>query len=175
MVSKLRPPNVDVKSLTTVATPHRGSVFADYLMDEIGPKNLPKIYRLLESMGLETKAFSQLTSSYVQNEFNPQVPDVEGIRYFSYGSSYNPTIFSSFRFSHDVMKRLEDSENDGLVSVKSSKWGEYKGTLEGVSHLDVINWTNWNVRFWSLLGRSKKFNAIAFYLDIADMLAKEGL
>jgi triacylglycerol lipase len=45
-----------------------------------------------------------------------------------------------------------------------------------VSHLDLINWTNrlrwW---FWRLEGRERKFNAIAFYLDIADMLAKEGL
>jgi len=61
-------------------------------------------------------------------------------------------------------------------SVPSSKWGEYKGTLVGVSHLDLINWTN-RVKwlFWSLTGTKRKFNGVAFYLDIADMLAKEGL
>jgi triacylglycerol lipase len=48
--------------------------------------------------------------------------------------------------------------------------------LLGVSHLDLINWTNrlkWWI--WSLTGKKKNFNAIAFYLDICDMLAKEGL
>jgi triacylglycerol lipase len=42
-------------------------------------------------------------------------------------------------------------------SVPSSKWGEYKGTLVGVSHLDLINWTNrikWF--FWELSGSKRK-------------------
>lgn len=68
-----------------------------------------------------------------------------------------------------------EGPNDGLVSVASSQWGTYKGTLVGVSHLDLINWTNrlrWLV--WELVGNKRTFNAIAFYLDIADMLAKEG-
>jgi hypothetical protein len=36
MISNLRPPNVKVLSLTTIATPHRGSAFADYLFDTLG-------------------------------------------------------------------------------------------------------------------------------------------
>ncbi|KAJ3519516.1 hypothetical protein NM208_g14097 [Fusarium decemcellulare] len=35
-----------------------------------------------------------------------------------------------------------EGPNDGLVSVESSHWGTYKGTLLGVSHLDLINWSN---------------------------------
>lgn len=71
------------------------------------------------------------------------------------------------------------------MSVASSKWGDYKGTLVNVSHLDLINWTNrlrWLV--WEMTGNKRKqvvfhndcrssrkltlasFNAIAFYLDI---------
>ncbi|KAK4990587.1 lipase 2 [Elasticomyces elasticus] len=86
-----------------------------------------------------------------------------------------PAFWSMFRQSHRIVKRIE-GPNDGLVSVTSSKWGTYKGTLKDVSHLDLINWTNrlrWFV--WELTGNKRKFNAVAFYLDIADMLAKEGL
>lgn len=36
MISQLKPPNVDVVSLTTIATPHRGSAFADYVFDALG-------------------------------------------------------------------------------------------------------------------------------------------
>jgi hypothetical protein len=36
MLSQLKPSNVDVLSLTTIATPHRGSAFADYMFDTIG-------------------------------------------------------------------------------------------------------------------------------------------
>jgi triacylglycerol lipase len=57
--------------------------------------------------------------------------------------------------------------------VASSLWGGeagYKGTLVGVSHLDLINWTNrlkWLAA--EVTGNPRKFNAIAFYLDIAGM------
>lgn len=176
MISQLKPPNVDVLSLTTVASPHRGSAFADYMFDSIGPRQIKRIYKALEFIGFETGAFSQLTRQYMQEQFNPKTPDADGVRYFSYGASLEPTFWSIFRPSHRIIKRIEGAPNDGLVSVTSSQWGIYKGTLVGVSHLDLINWTNrikWF--FWELTGSKRNFNAIAFYLDIADMLAKEGL
>lgn len=100
-----------------------------------------------------------------------------------------PSIWSAFRLSHRVLAEIE-GPNDGLVSVSSSRWGGdagYKGTLMGVSHLDLINWTNrlkWlagkvtgNKRklvdcrsyFWNQANVLCRFNAIAFYLDIAGM------
>jgi triacylglycerol lipase len=57
---------------------------------------------------------------------------------------FEPEIWSVFRQSHRFIE-AEEGPNDGLVSVESSKWGgeaSYKGTLVGVSHLDLINWTN---------------------------------
>ncbi|OIW29113.1 alpha/beta-hydrolase [Coniochaeta ligniaria NRRL 30616] len=178
MISQLQPADVDVKSLVTVATPHHGSAVADWLMDEIGPDRLPKLYRAWERVtGLESGAFAQLRTGYMNDEFNPRTPDDPTVRYFSYGAYMNtpPPLLSPFRWSHKVLERLE-GPNDGLVSVASSKWGTHKGSLVGVNHLDLINWTNrlrWTVLRW--MGRERPFNAIAFYLDIADMLAKEGL
>ena len=61
-----------------------------------------------------------------------------------------------FRPSHIVIRELEGAPNDGLVSVPSSMWGMYKGTLVGVSHLDLINWTDrlkW--MFWQLTGTTR--------------------
>lgn len=176
MISRLRPLDFDVLSLTTVATPHRGSAFADYMFESIGPRNIKRIYKVMEYVGFETGAFSQLTRDYMTDTFNPKTPDVDGVRYYSYGASLEPSSWSVFAASHNIIKRIEGGVNDGLVSVPSSQWGDYKGTLIGVSHLDLINWTNrlkWWV--WELTGSKRNFNAIAFYLDIADMLAKEGL
>ena len=156
MISQLKPPEVDVKSLTTIATPHRGSAFADYMFTRIGPIYMPKIYKVMEAFGMETGAFAQLTREYMTEVFNPATPDVEGVKYFSYGASLNPTIWSIFAYSHVVIKKLERADNDGLVSVSSAKWGVYKGTLTGVSHLDLINWTNrlkW--MFFQLTGTTK--------------------
>ncbi|PBP25470.1 triacylglycerol lipase [Diplocarpon rosae] len=175
MISRLQPDNVNVLSLTTVASPHRGSSFADFVFQEIGPSYIPHFYKLFERVGMGTGAFKQLTKKYMQEEFNPRTPDARGVQYFSYGATVNPSIWSAFRQPQRIVQRME-GPNDGLVSVESAKWGTYKGTLVDVSHLDLINWTNrlrWVV--WQVAGNERKFNAIAFYLDIADMLAKEGL
>lgn len=175
MISQLKPTDFNIKSLTTIATPHRGSAFADYMFETIGPRRIKRIYKVIEYFGFETGAFSQLTLKYMQGSFNPRTPDVDGVRYFSYGASLESTRWSVFAPSHAIIKRQEGI-NDGLVSVSSSQWGDYKGTLIGVSHLDLINWTNrvkwW---FWELTGSKRNFNAIALYLDICDMLAKEKL
>ncbi|KAI4227058.1 MAG: hypothetical protein L6R36_002677 [Xanthoria steineri] len=137
--------------------------------------SLPRIFRALRALRIETGAFTQLTRRFMQEDFNPKTPNREGVRYLSYGASVDPPIWSAFKRSHRIVER-EEGANDGLVSVESSKWGEYKGTLVNVSHLDLINWTNrlrWLV--WEMTGNKRNFNAIAFYLDIGDMLAKEGL
>ncbi|KAH6604852.1 triacylglycerol lipase [Trichoderma cornu-damae] len=177
MISRLRPPNIKIASLVTVATPHRGSPFADYLVEcGAGPIHLPRLYGVIRRAGLGTSAFGQLTTRYMREEFNPRVQDDASVRYFSYGAAIDePSLLGAFRLPYGVVGRLE-GENDGLVSVESSRWGTYKGTLMGVSHLDLINWSNraaWTMREW--MGVRRTFNAVAFYLDVADMLAKEGL
>ncbi|PQE25351.1 Triacylglycerol lipase protein [Rutstroemia sp. NJR-2017a BBW] len=176
MISRLQPENVEVLSLTTIASPHRGSAFADYCFDESWWHSyIPGLVRRLNELGVSTGAFSQLTRRYMMDEFNPKTPDDPTVRYFSYGATCDPKLWSAFRRSHAIVQKVE-GPNDGLVSVESSRWGTYKGTLVDVSHLDLINWTN-RLRWlaWEVTGNVRKFNAIAFYLDIADMLAKEGL
>lgn len=87
-------------------------------------------------------------------------PDGCSARYYSYGAFVNPRIWSVFRRPHKIVERIE-GPNDGLVSVASSQWGEYKGTLVGVNHLDLINWTNrirWLV--WELTGNKRTYEAL---------------
>jgi len=141
MISRLQPENVEVLSLTTVASPHRGSAFADFLLEGIGDTYLPSIYKFFNDFGVSTGAFAQLTKKYMEEEFNSKTPDDPNVRYFSYGATFDPGFWSAFRQTHAVVFDKE-GPNDGLVSVESAKWGTYKGTLVGVSHLDLINWTN---------------------------------
>ena len=113
----------------------------------------------------------------MSKEFNPNTQDVPDVKYYSFGAAVQqaPPLLSPFRRSWSIVRDME-GDNDGLVSVSSSRWGDYRGTLMGVSHLDLINWSNrlrWTLREW--MGMKKTFNAVALYLDIADMLAKEGL
>ncbi|KAI1357362.1 Alpha/Beta hydrolase protein [Xylaria arbuscula] len=175
MISHLRPSNVKVRSLVTVASPHHGSSFADFIFNGIGTERLPDIYKILERLSVETGAFEQLTTKYMINDFNPRTPDDPDVSYFSYGAMVDRLpLLSPFRQSHGVISRVE-GPNDGLVSVASAQWGSYQGTLVNVSHLDLINWTNrWRWMLRSLVGIEPGFNAVAFYLGITDMLAREG-
>lgn len=180
LIAHLQSPTLRIASLTTIATPHRGSPVADFLTSPpsyYDPLHLPRLYRLLTAAGLGTEAFSQLTTAYLADTFNPSTPNDPSVRYFSYGAeiSGKPPLLGLFRRPWGLVHRAE-GPNDGLVSVASSKWGEYKGTLVGVSHLDLINWTNrlaWRVK--EMVGVRRRFNAVALYLGIGDMLAKEGL
>ena len=175
LISRIQPQEFTINSLTTIATPHRGSCVADMLFRDIGPENVDGLYRILARMKIATGAFAELTTRYVNENFNPVVPNDPQVRYMSFGAAADPHALSVFKLPHDLMEIIE-GPNDGLVSVASSRWGKYKGTLMGVTHLDLINWTN---RFKRLAARlswiTPNFNAIAFYLAVADMLAKEGL
>ncbi|KAJ5180834.1 Arrestin-like N-terminal [Penicillium capsulatum] len=178
MIRHLRPATFNILSLTTIASPHRGSAVADYAFDQIGADRLPQIYYTLNRLKVDTDAFAQLTRKYMTKTFNPNTPDADDVRYFSYGAAAEPSIWSLFRLSHRILAEAE-GPNDGLVSVASSRWGGeqgYKGTLMGVSHLDLINWTNrlkWLVG--DVTGNPRKFNAIAFYLDIAGKERKSSI
>ncbi|EDN07913.1 predicted protein [Histoplasma mississippiense (nom. inval.)] len=168
VIAKLRSMRFRVLSLTTISTPHRAWRSAIWSLER----------GVLARLNIESGAFMQLTRKYMQEEFNPNIPDCDDVRYFSYGASLTPSIWSLFRQSHQIIEQ-EEGPNDGLVSVRSSKWGGqggYQGTLMDVSHFDLINWTNrfqWPVS--NLSGDRRKFNALALYLDIADMLTKQGL
>jgi triacylglycerol lipase len=124
MISHLKPKGVDVKSLVTVATPHHGSAVADYIINEIGPDNLSRLYNLWrKTTGWDHDAFEQLTRKYMVEEFNRCIPDDPAVRYFSYGAMLveKPPLLSPFRVSHKLLNHLE-GPNDGLVSVESSQW-----------------------------------------------------
>ncbi len=165
MISRLG--GVRVRSLVTIATPHRGSAIADAVVGT--HYRLPRrFYWLAErATGLElggggTSAIAQLTTRYMNEQFNPRTPDDPHVRYFSYGAATRgrPPLLSPFRWSHGVLQALE-GPNDGLVSVDSSRWGTYKGTLVGLNHLDLINWSNrlhWAVRGW--LGEQRTWAAL---------------
>lgn len=181
VISKLIPERkakITVYSLTTVASPHRGSYIADLLINSsIGPDKIPRLYKLMPSLGFDNNnpdGFKQLTRPFMAETFNPQIQDDPSVTYFSYGAQANPGFFNVFRQAWKWLYAVE-GPNDGLVSVSSAQWGEYIGTIDNVDHLDLVNFTNlikYNVA--RMLGRPIQFNAIALYLHITDMIAEKG-
>jgi triacylglycerol lipase len=164
-----------VLSVTTVATPHRGSTFADHFLELMGRDRLPQVLSLLDMLpngGGDGKAFESLTVASMK-KFNEETPDVEGVKYFSWGAKYEPGLIDTWKYPHRIILEKE-GPNDGLVSVESAKWGKYMGTLTDVNHLDLVGWINTARYKWAeLTGREIKFRPATFYLGVADILARE--
>lgn len=139
-----------VASLTTMSTPHRGSKVIDticHVPDGIYKPISNIINRCFRRIGDNNPDFytaSKQFSTSFSKEFNENVIDVEGVYYQSY-TSIMKNMFSDFILTipYFIVKFFE-GENDGLVSVDSAKWGEFKGVLSnksrrGISHGDIID------------------------------------
>ncbi|KPV72164.1 uncharacterized protein RHOBADRAFT_39622 [Rhodotorula graminis WP1] len=177
LISRLKPTNFKVRSLTTISTPHRGSSFADYLLEDIlGAQRVPSFLGMMKVLGVPGggEAFNDLTTTKMAR-FNEETPDDPDVKYVSYGAEFTPSWSNAFRIPWGIVSERE-GPNDGLVSVESAKWGDYRATLHNVNHLDLIGWVG-KVRYsfaaWS--GHEIKFRPISMFCTIAEQLADEGL
>ncbi len=110
-----------VDALLTVATPHRGTSFADYCMTHL--QDQAGIYTRLQQFGLDVDAGQALTRDAARR-FNLATRDVPEVRYFSVTTAAPVAAMNPlFRFSGGIIER-EEGANDGLVSKHSSRWGE---------------------------------------------------
>ncbi len=125
-----------VLSLTTIATPHWGTSFADWGVRRFSGILMP----LLRLLGLPQQAFYDLmTDSCLR--FNEDVPNAPGVRYFSVaGCCESRWVGPEWRLPWRLVSRAE-GPNDGVVSVASATWGEATETWAG-DHLNLVNWPN---------------------------------
>ncbi|MFV0399948.1 MAG: esterase/lipase family protein [Oscillospiraceae bacterium] len=165
-----------VASLTTMGSPHHGGRYMDFAV------KLPeKVYRFIAKifdntfrrMGDKSPDFYNATRAFlpaISKEFNQEVPDSPGVYYQSFASKMNhPFSEPLLAFPYLFTKPLE-GDNDGLVSVESSKWGNYRGLLvskgfRGVSHADMIDLKRQDY---------KGFDIVETYVQIVAELKKMG-
>jgi len=164
--------NYEVASLTTLSTPHGGSEVANYVVGQFG-----KIRQTLNNNGpLLPMCYYQLTTYYAQY-FNNITPDDPNVKYFSYGAYFSPKWYSSFALTWSIINYATNGEpNDGMVTVKSSHWGKYMGTLPNIDHLDIINWRNKFHDTYEHLIQNKKNpeSILQLYVNITHNLAEQG-
>ncbi|MDR2901068.1 MAG: hypothetical protein LBV20_06070, partial [Treponema sp.] len=96
------------------------------------------------------------------------LPNKEGVYYQSYAAMMK-YFFSDLLFiiMHPVIT-FADGDNDGLCSVESAKWGNFKGVITtkgifGISHSGVIDL--YRIPY-------KGIHIPTFYLDIAKDLSE---
>ena len=167
-----------VATLTTVNTPHRGCIFADYLLDKI-PEKIQKSVARKYNAALKRfgdadpdflSAVRDLTASACSLR-NEKLPDHPDVYYQSVGSQMN--CASSGRFplnmAYPLVKHF-DGANDGLVSMESARWGENFIELmtpegRGISHGDMIDLNRENI---------PGFDMREFYVNLVADLKNKG-
>ena len=156
-------------SLTTICTPHRGSkAAAEWLARErvcniVGPR-MEGFWRSRGDRAPDFWAAAAALTPEAMERFNRENPDSPLVYYQSWGARLDDPGW-------DPMDRFQlwltraDAPTDGLVSPDSAVWGNYRGTLEGVSHQDGAG------------GRRRKrpgFDAGEFYVRLVRELAELG-
>lgn len=139
-----------IASITTIGTPHRGSKTVDRLLK--APDSLFNVasFAVNNWIGLigDTKpdfyaVCRDFSTEYAQR-FNRENPDVPGIYYQSFAGVMKTPLSDINLSTANLVVKLIEGDNDGLVSVESARWGEkftlLKGrTNRGVSHYDEID------------------------------------
>ncbi len=141
-----------IASLTTINTPHRGCLFAEYLLGAAPEKFVSfvedtynKAFNVLGDKSPDfMSAVKNLTNSFCE-KFNEETPDSPDVMYQSFGSKARN--FRSGRFplnvSYPIVKKY-DGDNDGLVALTSMEWGEsftavFPTGRRGITHADMID------------------------------------
>ena len=99
LTTHLKHRKFSVLSITTVATPHRGSSFADHFIETLGKERIPSFVALLDLLpngGGNGKAFESLTIESMR-KFNEETPDDPDVKYFSWGASYDPGLIDTWK------------------------------------------------------------------------------
>ncbi len=163
-----------VASLTTICSPHKGSKLATKLC------SLPKW--LLRFVAFWLNFWYRIFGDKNPNAFEVlrQLKEIPA-------NEYNNAVICKSVYSQSysaIMKRSRDdfvlgiplkiiqnvgknNQSDGIVSVESSKWGEYKGNCldESVSHSQIIDF---------MAGKKKRQKIYDFYISICEDLTKRG-
>lgn len=157
-----------VASLTTLSTPHHGSGLSARLLKM--PKFLAKtiaffidlFFRIFQDQNPNTYVLAQELTAEAMEAFNAATPDAPSVYYQSY-SSTAPRRKAFLRYiPYEISRYCEQDDTDGMVSVSSSQWGHYQGSMEGeIDHFQMVG----------VYGTKKSLLGVSlFYLHIARQL-----
>src|SRR5262249_41727724 len=124
---------------------------------------------LLNLFGWSIEEVRQIGTAYMETVFNPSTPDDPRVKYFSYGGTADPlgqtgNILAPYFIPTWSPLELAEGATDGLVSLRSAHWGEYRATLTA-DHMDEIG---------QFFGIADHFDFVGFYRGVAQDLQAQG-
>ena len=167
-----------VATLTTINTPHRGCIYAEYLLNKVPEAAREKVAAAyngaLKHLGDENPDFLAAVTDLTESAClarNAETPDMPGVVYESVMSWCRAARNGRFPLNatYPVVRHF-DGQNDGLVSVESARWGSRFTLLEpqgkrGISHGDMIDLNRENI---------PGFDVREFYVQLVSSLKQRG-
>ena len=152
-----------VASLTTLSTPHHGSGLSGQLL------KMPRFlmitvafftnlfYRICGDRNPDIIQLGQDLTQASMEQFNRDIPNDPSVYYQSYSSAVTGKK-ASIPIPFKVSRHFEQDETDGLVSVSSSQWGNYRGKIgSNTDHYKMVG----------IYGTERKLADVGlFYLQI---------
>jgi triacylglycerol lipase len=161
-----------VASLTTLSTPHHGSGLSAKLLQMPGflAKTIAfftnAFYKLLGDSHPDILRLGQELTAEAMEAFNTAVPNAPSVYYQSF-SSTAPHKKAFLRFiPYQISRYCEQDDTDGMVAVKSSQWGNYRGSISAeLDHFKMVG----------VYGSKTKLTGVGlFYLHIIQELQSMG-
>ncbi|MEW5734361.1 MAG: alpha/beta fold hydrolase [Thermodesulfobacteriota bacterium] len=169
-----------IASHTSVGGPHRGSSIANLIVYDL-PSPLVSVgadvinflyaYLLGDTNPDVLQNGYDLCTDYMTGVFNPNTPNINGVYYQSWSGKAVWGCNSVLVTPTWLILLGMEGDNDGLVSVNSAKWGNFRGVMKaawwspGVDHLNEVG---------QFFGFTPGFDAGDFFVDIVSNLKTRG-
>ena len=173
-----------VASLTTMSTPHNGSVTLDKLLRF--PAFLVRAgcfftdcwYRILGDRHPATyKVIHSFTTARAR-EFNLSNPDDGRVFYQSYAFVMKNPGSDFFMWLTCLAVKLMEGENDGLLTPESARWTNFRGIFRGAGRRGISHCDEVDMRRRPLCKRKSEggvSDIVDVYREAASELARLGL
>jgi triacylglycerol lipase len=173
-----------IASLTTIATPHHGSVTIDLICRL--PERLFRLvaffinpfFRFLGDLNPDFYTTCRQFSTTHMKIFNEQNPDSPSVYYQSYAAVMRNPFSDFFLFWPNLIITIFEGKNDGLLTPESAAWTNFQGILRGatrrgISHADEVDMRRMN---FSKKTHKKGITDIRqLYIGIVSELKERGL
>lgn len=139
-----------IASLTTISTPHNGSLTVDKLMHfpnwliRSGCFFADLWFRLLGDKHPETYKAITIFKTDAAEAFNIKNPDNEQVFYQSYAFIMKNIFSDILMWLPYLVVKNHEGDNDGLLAPRATQWTNFKGIYtgakrRGISHCDEVD------------------------------------
>lgn len=171
-----------VASLTTISTPHHGSLTVDKLFQL--PEFLIKFVAGCSDIWLRIcgdrnpnayEVFKAFTTAAAE-EFNRENPDRPEVYYQSYAFVMKHVWSDMLMFVPCLAVKFVEGPNDGLLAPRAAQWTNFRGVITGRSNRGISHCDEVDMRRRKLTNKQGEGvgDITEFYVDIVKDLCRRG-